>query len=307
VTTTSDDSPRSGTGQPVGQVGPAGEIQVISEERPPPSQVNDSIVIGMSILAALAGLAFGLSVTLDGPITLHGASLAVGLFSLAYAVRRYFTDRFPDVEAIEPRLSFDEGEGARTDLLGLTEVDPIGRRPLLRRVLIACAGVFGIGLLAPVSTLGPRPGTQLRTTAWTAGARLVTTQGEFLRPDQIATGGVATVWPEGRIGDERSATLAMRLSSAPQEGTNLDGVVDDRVVAYSKICTHAGCPVALYRERDNALFCPCHQSTFDVTRGAVPTFGPAARALPQLPLGVDDAGYIVAQGDFPEIVGPAYD
>jgi ubiquinol-cytochrome c reductase iron-sulfur subunit len=83
--------------------------------------------------------------------------------------------------------------------------------------------------------------------------------------------------------------------------------VVENVVAYSKVCTHAGCPVALYREQDDALFCPCHQSTFDPSRGAVPTFGPAARALPQLPLGLDDQGYLVALDDFQAQVGPAFD
>ncbi len=77
------------------------------------------------------------------------------------------------------------------------------------------------------------------------------------------------------------------------------------LVAYSKVCTHAGCPVALYRERDNALFCPCHQSTFDPSQGARPTFDPAARSLPQLPLDVDGQGHLVARSDFQAQVGPA--
>jgi ubiquinol-cytochrome c reductase iron-sulfur subunit len=77
-------------------------------------------------------------------------------------------------------------------------------------------------------------------------------------------------------------------------------------VGYSKICTHAGCPVGLYRAADHSLLCPCHQSTFDVLRGAVPTFGPAARPLPQLPLDVDDQGNLVARSDFLEPVGPSF-
>jgi ubiquinol-cytochrome c reductase iron-sulfur subunit len=77
-------------------------------------------------------------------------------------------------------------------------------------------------------------------------------------------------------------------------------------VGYSKICTHAGCPVGLYRSEAHQLLCPCHQSTFDVLRGAVPVFGPAARPLPQLPMEVDDDGYLVARGDFNEPVGPSF-
>jgi ubiquinol-cytochrome c reductase iron-sulfur subunit len=78
------------------------------------------------------------------------------------------------------------------------------------------------------------------------------------------------------------------------------------LVAYSKICTHAGCPVGLYEAQRHQLLCPCHQSAFDVLRGAVPIFGPAARALPQLPLEIDESGALRAQRDFTEPVGPAY-
>jgi ubiquinol-cytochrome c reductase iron-sulfur subunit len=83
-------------------------------------------------------------------------------------------------------------------------------------------------------------------------------------------------------------------------------VPDGTHVAYSKICTHAGCPVGLYRAESQSLICPCHQSQFDVADGGKPFFGPAARPLPQLPLGVDEEGILVAQGDFPEPVGPAF-
>jgi ubiquinol-cytochrome c reductase iron-sulfur subunit len=122
----------------------------------------------------------------------------------------------------------------------------------------------------------------------------------------VAVGGVLTVWPQDAIDVELAAVVLLRLSGGPaEEPTNLDWVIDGDVVAYSKVCTHAGCPVALFRERDDALFCPCHQSTFDARHGAEPTFGPATRALPQLPIGLDDDGMVVALGDFPRQVGPA--
>jgi ubiquinol-cytochrome c reductase iron-sulfur subunit len=118
---------------------------------------------------------------------------------------------------------------------------------------------------------------------------------------------VATVWPEGSVNDEISAVILVRVGDAEfQDPTNFDWVVNNELVAYSKVCTHAGCPVGLFREQDNALFCPCHQSTFDAVRGAIPTFGPTARALPQLPLGLDEEGFLIALDDFTELVGPAY-
>jgi ubiquinol-cytochrome c reductase iron-sulfur subunit len=258
-------------------------------------------VIGTAVGAAVCALGFAGVLLAGGPMGAMGTLLALSMLLLAIAVRRYFTDRYPDVEAAEPRR--DPSEVAP---IGVADIEPVGRRPLLTRILIGCAGVLGLSFLAPVATLGPAPGDRLRTTAWQGGRRLVTTQGAPVRPQDIAPGGVLSAWPEGAIGVETSAVLVFRLTAPPAPPTILDWVVDETVVAYSKICTHAGCPVALYRERDNALFCPCHQSTFDVARGAVPTFGPAARALPQLPLTVDAAGELAALHDFTEQVGPAF-
>jgi ubiquinol-cytochrome c reductase iron-sulfur subunit len=276
-------------------------LSVIGQEVPEPSEVNDTIVVGAALLTAACGIVFALGLLLDWPITVHGGALAIGLLSLAVAVRRYFAAAFPDIEALEPRdLPDDTGEP-------VTEVRPVGRRTLLQRALIGAAGVFGVTLLTPIASLGPAPGDALRRTAWTQGTRLVTTDGEPLRPEDVAVGGISTVWPEDAIEVENSSVILVRLSNpeGPQSPTNLDWVVDD-LVAYSKVCTHAGCPVGLFRERDDALFCPCHQSTFDAARGAVPTFGPTARALPQLPMGLDDEGYLIALGDFTEQVGPAF-
>jgi ubiquinol-cytochrome c reductase iron-sulfur subunit len=80
----------------------------------------------------------------------------------------------------------------------------------------------------------------------------------------------------------------------------------DEYVAYSKVCTHAGCPVGLYQEQLKQLLCPCHQSLFNVTEGARPVFGPAPRPLPQLPLMIDDNGFLVAQSGYHEPIGPGF-
>jgi ubiquinol-cytochrome c reductase iron-sulfur subunit len=291
----------SGTPAPGGEAEGQG-LRVISEAIPPASQANDTIVVFTAVIAAVGGLGFGIGLLAGAPLWLYGSALAIGLLSLGLAVRRYFVDRFPDVEAIEPRgLPMPSAETP------IAEVAPIPRRGFLGRVLGFAAAALGIGLVAPVVSLGPAPGDQLRRTAWEAGRRAVRTDGRYVRPEDLAVGGVLTVWPEGAVDVEMASVILLRLSGGdPEEPTNLDWVADGGVVGYSKVCTHAGCPVGLFRERDDALFCPCHQSTFDARRGAQPTFGPASRPLPQLPMGVDDEGYLVALDDFPDQVGPAF-
>jgi ubiquinol-cytochrome c reductase iron-sulfur subunit len=277
-------------------------LRVLHETVPAPSETNDMIVVGSALVAAVGGLGFGFGLLLGAPLSAYGSALAIGLLAMGLAVRRYFVDRFPDVDAMEPREFAAAPEGTV-----IADVAAIPRRGFLGRVLAGAAAAMGLGLIAPVVSLGPAPGEQLRSTAWSAGRRVVRTDGRPLRPGDLAVGGVLTAWPEGAISIESAAVIVLRLTGGPPEApTNLDWVVEGGVVAYSKVCTHAGCPVGLFRERDDALFCPCHQSTFDARRGAVPTFGPAARPLPQLPMDVDDEGFLVATADFADQVGPAF-
>jgi ubiquinol-cytochrome c reductase iron-sulfur subunit len=166
--------------------------------------------------------------------------------------------------------------------------DVVSRANAFGRVWTLAGLAFAAIVAAPFLALA-RHGSP-RGTAWTAGTRLVTPEGSPLRSDTLDVGGVATVFPEGHIGAPESATLLIRVPSGP--------------VAYSKICTHAGCPVALYRRSAHQLYCPCHGSLFDVLDAAKPIGGPATRALPQLALDVDRDGYLIARGDFDAPVGP---
>jgi ubiquinol-cytochrome c reductase iron-sulfur subunit len=129
-----------------------------------------------------------------------------------------------------------------------------------------------------------------------------------VQPRDLPVDGFITVWPDGHTDDADASTLLIHFRSdqdfQPKAGRE-DWTVDD-IVAYSKLCTHLGCPVGLYQAKLGLLLCPCHQSTFDVMRHAKPIFGPAARSLPQLPLAVDDDGFIIATGDFSGPVGPGF-
>jgi ubiquinol-cytochrome c reductase iron-sulfur subunit len=141
-----------------------------------------------------------------------------------------------------------------------------------------------------------------------------------LSPADIATpGSMITVIPEGYQEDPDALAKAgvILIKFAPGElhiptikngNTQLYGMnwTVSNIVAYSKICTHVGCPVALYEQTTHHILCPCHQSTFDAANGANVIFGPAARALPQLPLMVDNDGYLAAASDFTQPVGPSF-
>ena len=184
-----------------------------------------------------------------------------------------------------------------------------GRRRLLVGLLASAGAAFGAALVFPLRSLGPRPGKGFKRTAYADGRlRLVTAEGEPVRVDDLPLDGVVTVWPEGHTHDGDAPTLLIRTRPA-QDFRARPGRRDwtiDGVVAYSKLCTHVGCPVGLYQAEVGLLLCPCHQSTFDVLDGARPIFGPAARSLPQLPLGRNEQGELIALGDFSGPVGPGF-
>ena len=180
------------------------------------------------------------------------------------------------------------------------------RRRFLSRLLVGALAALGAAALFPIRSLGPRPGRGLKTTPWRQGIRVVTEEGDPVRAAAVDPDNVLTVFPEGHVGDETAQTVLIRLGDRIEPRPGREDWSPEGLIAYSKVCTHAGCPVGLFEQESGRLLCPCHQSTFDATDGARPTFGPATRSLPQLPLAVDDDGFLVAQDDFPEPVGPGF-
>jgi ubiquinol-cytochrome c reductase iron-sulfur subunit len=188
----------------------------------------------------------------------------------------------------------DRGELTLPRPAPVDEFAPITTRRRLFGGILGVGALFGLGGVGALLRFGE---TDPPSSRWTAGARLATISGDPIRPGDLPLGSVVTVWPEDALGSELSAVMLIRLREVPVPPTLLDGVVDDTLIAYSRLCSHAGCAVALYRDVDQALFCPCHQATFDARRGAEPVSGPASNPLPQLPLGIDDEGFVVATGD----------
>lgn len=188
------------------------------------------------------------------------------------------------------------------------------RRKIVRRSLLGAGGALGLMAIVPLGGLlkNPSRADELFDTSWDEGIRLVRDDGTPVRPSDMQPGSLETVFPavEGGNRQADAATMLIRLRREQVDQVEAPAGQEDfgweDYLAFSKICTHAGCPVSLYEQETGLILCPCHQSQFDVTKGATPIFGPAARALPQLPINVDEDGFFVAGSDYREPVGPSF-
>ncbi len=257
-----------------------------------------------------------------------GVGMAVSLFFIGVGAVHWAKTLMPDAEVIEERHLMRGSDEARADAVEILrtggEESGIGRRPLIRNSLLGALALFPLPGLVLLRDLGPLPEDSLTHTLWgekiAAGGeermrRLTRDPNERpIKASEVTQGSVFHVIPEGLRDHEhfleekaKAAVLLVRLDPkdvtvpAGRESWSVDGIY-----AYSKICTHVGCPVALYEQQTHHLLCPCHQSTFDMTDHCKVIFGPAKRPLPQLPITVDDEGYLVAQSDFTEPTGPSF-
>jgi ubiquinol-cytochrome c reductase iron-sulfur subunit len=258
--------------------------------------------------SSLAGLALLVVYILGGQTQVEGILLAVCLGGIGFGIVVWAQRLMAAEVHVEDRHPIGGGAEATADLAeALTEEAGFSRRTLLVRALLGTFAALAAALAVPVFSLGPAPGRSLFQTAWRSGARLAQAGGEPFRATDLPLGGVLTVFPDGDTSDANAATLVIRVDPAL---LRLDPAradwAPDGIVAYSKLCTHAGCPVGLYRSAQHVLICPCHQSEFDVLTGATPVSGPAARPLPQLPIALADDGTFVALDDFPDPVGPSF-
>jgi quinol---cytochrome c reductase iron-sulfur subunit len=197
-----------------------------------------------------------------------------------------------------------------TDGIGMTG---LARRSLLQRTLGLSVLALGALAIVPLGGLIKKPGDALFRTGWRAGTRLMTGDRRLIRPGDIEAGGIATVFPatpDGLTTQVVADSVVLLIRLRPGQTVRArPGQQDfgwEDYLAYSKICTHAGCPASLYEQQTGRLLCPCHQSQFDLLQDATPVFGPAARPLPKLAITVDDEGYFVAKGDFDEPIGPSF-
>jgi ubiquinol-cytochrome c reductase iron-sulfur subunit len=248
-----------------------------------------------------------------------GIGMAASLLFIGFGAVHWAKTLMPDQEVIAERHELksdpkDREEFVKTAKEG-AQAAGLGRRPLIKRSLAAAAGLAGLPAVLLLRDLGPLPGNALNETSWKSGTRLVTDPGDRpIKPSDLEVGAVAQVMPELAPGKKRTlediakdAVLLIRLrpSEFQLDAERLSWTYEG-IIAFSKICSHMGCAVALYEQTTKHLLCPCHQSTFDVTRAAKVIFGPSARPLPQLAITVDADGYLIAKQPFNEAVGPSF-
>jgi ubiquinol-cytochrome c reductase iron-sulfur subunit len=279
--------------------------------------------LGASNLAL--GLTLGLAFLLIGVGIIHWARKLMGdqeISELRHSAASTEEDRYQVIEDLK---------------LGLEE-SGIARRPLVRNTLLGALGFVGVPMVVALTDLGPVATPTLRKktlekTFWKANTRIVNdVTGRWIQASDLEIGQLVNAEPQGLVhAFDPRATAAEReeIEKSFVEGAALQAAKTkaavivarmetkditaatadwghEGIVVYSKICTHVGCPISLWEQQTHHLLCPCHQSTFDLADKGRVVFGPAARALPQLPISVDDEGYLVATSDFKEPVGPSY-
>jgi len=272
------------------------------------------LVVAFSLLVGLLGFAaYGATFWQGGQTQLEGAFFGVGLFGFGFGLSAWGKYLLPRGPFSEERHSFASPEpDVRAVSAAVTERGKMvfRRRGLLGAILGGGAAVMGVVLAFPLlRSMGPLPGKALDTTNWKRGSRLVDINGRPLHQSDLETGGALTVFPEGFVGSSVDQTMLVRaglpgFDIATKPGRETWG--PSGYLAYSKLCTHAGCPVGLYMEEAQQLLCPCHQSLFDVLDGGQQVFGPAPRPLPQLALMIDGDGWLRAQGPYDQPVGPGF-
>ncbi len=258
---------------------------------------------------------FGLGTTLGMAILLIGVG-AVQWARQLMSDKEMVDERHPAVSTQSDREQILE------ELNAGVEESQITRRKMIGRSLIGAVGIIAVPFVVLLADLGPVATKKVRaatieTTIWAAGIRLVNDVTYTpIKPSDIQLGQLVNGEPanlQDLEGTERQVALSKCPIIIVRMNPNEVKIPDSRrdwqvggIFAYSKICTHVGCPISLWEHQTHHLLCPCHQSTFDLADSGVVIFGPAARSLPQLPITVDSEGYLVARSGFTVPVGPSF-
>jgi ubiquinol-cytochrome c reductase iron-sulfur subunit len=274
-----------------------------------------------------------------------GVTLGLALFLIGIAAIQWAKKLMVDEEVVEERHPMASTPQERHEAVEMLmeggRESGLGRRPLIKLSILPALGLLVAPVIVLLRDLGTLPGNDLRHTTWNRGVRVVRdgvgtpvrladipigtlinvmpatlyptngTDGQYQGPTTGEVAGSEDLGtsdkPSPQVVRARSAAIVVRMepgaATVSPERANWNV---DEVFCYSKICVHMGCPISLYEQQTHHLLCPCHQSIYDLADGGKIIFGPAARSMPQLPIMVDSEGYLVAQSDFTEPVGPAF-
>ncbi|MFE5245615.1 MULTISPECIES: cytochrome bc1 complex Rieske iron-sulfur subunit [unclassified Streptomyces] len=248
-----------------------------------------------------------------------GLTLGLALFCIGAGAVHWARTLMSDVEVADDRHAIAAEPEVKAKVMadfaaGAAE-SAIGRRKLIRNTMFGALALVPLSGVVLLRDLGPLPEKKLRSTLWAKGKQLVNMNTmEPLRPEDVVVGSLTFAMPEGLEEDAHDFQTQIAKAALMIIRIEPDNIKDKRerewahegIVAFSKICTHVGCPISLYEQQTHHVLCPCHQSTFDLSDGARVIFGPAGHALPQLRIGVNSEGNLEALGDFEEPVGPAF-
>jgi ubiquinol-cytochrome c reductase iron-sulfur subunit len=288
--------------------------------RPLPHPRAETVAVTLLFVSAACAIAFIVVYSqeqLPRLTQLLGLSLGLSLLALAAALivaakklvvaeeleDEYEPEEHPEEQATVAQLVAEAGAG-------------LTRKRLFKLGLVSAFGTLGLALITPALSFGPAfTIANFLGTPWRRGRRLVDENGKPYRASDIEPNDLYQAFAEGANKETQGASVVVvrlpeRLLDLPRQ---LRGYSAGGIVAYSDICTHAGCAVKMYRaplfppnDPKPALVCPCHYSTFDPATGGDVLFGPAGRKLPMLPLSVDRRGFLRAKGNFDEPVGPSW-
>lgn len=334
VPSTFEDEPIANPGLPPHQWRPT-DVDPKAEKR---AERQVAALFGLSMLCAVLFLvsyfAFHVGADWNTVGGLGASNVALGVFLggallfIGIGIIQWARKLMGDHEIVEYRhpasSSEDDREATVAALSAGLEESGIGRRPLIRNTLLGAVGILGLPAVVMLRDLGPLPGDSLNHTIWKKGMRVVRdVVGTPIKVSDLEIGDLVNAEPEALFPTEENGYPEIEGVALQQQKVKAavilhrmtpEDIVSEQtlnwsvqgIVCYSKICTHVGCPISLNERTTHHLLCPCHQSTFDLTDSGKVIFGPAGHALPQLPLSVDDEGYLIAQSDFTEPVGPSF-
>lgn len=306
-------------------------IQDIDERAAKRSERTVAFLFTLSMLATIGFIASFVTLPVDKIVYIFpigkvsalnfalGMTLGTALFCIGAGAVHWARTLMSDVEVADERHEIASTPEVKAQVMqdfadGARE-SAIGRRPLIRNTMFGALALLPLSAVVILRDLGPLPEDKLRKTIWAKGKMLINQNTmEPLRPEDVVVGSLTFAMPEG-LGEHdhdfqtqiaKAALMIVRIQPENIKDKKELEWSHDGIVAYSKICTHVGCPISLYEQQSHHVLCPCHQSTFDLSDGARVIFGPAGHALPQLRIGVNDEGFLEALGDFEEPVGPSF-